>query len=82
MPRSPNRRPVEIPTVLYAQLEERAMQEGRPVASVVADLLTDGLDAQEGYGRLSSEVVELRRAVEALRRALETHVLSEQAPSE
>lgn len=82
MPRSPNRRPVEIPLGLYTQLEERAQREGRPVASVVVDLITDGLDAQEGYGRLSSEIVELRRAVEALRLALETRLPPWRVPEE
>ena len=82
MPRSPNRRPVEIPTELYQQLAERAKREGRPVASVVADLITDGLDAQEGYGRLSSEIVELRRTVEALRLALENRLPPWRLPAE
>lgn len=82
MPRSAHRHPVEIPNELYEQLTERAKREGRPVASVVADLITDGLDAQEGYGRLSGEIVELRRTIEALRLALENRLLPWRLPEE
>lgn len=82
MPRSLNRHPVEIPTELYDVLAEQARRDGRPVASVVVDLITDGLDAQEGYGRLAGEIAELRRMIEALRLALENRLPPWRLPEE
>lgn len=71
MPRSANRHPVEILTARPEQLAERARHEWRPVTSVIVDRITVGLDAQDGYGRLSSKIAALHRTIETLRLALE-----------
>ena len=60
MPRSENRRAMELPTAVYEQLQEEAKRDGRTVSQVVLDLITDGRDAREHHGRVVDEWQENR----------------------
>ena len=42
MPKSVNRIPVELPRPLYTELREQAQREGRPLTSVLVDLVYTG----------------------------------------
>ena len=68
MPRSENRKSLEVPTVVYEQLQAEAKRDGRTVAQVVMDLITDGRDAREHHGRVVDELHENRIELERMRR--------------
>ena len=59
MPSSKNRRPVELPTALYARLAEEAALQRRTVASVATELIEEGLRRP----RRSYTVEEMRAAL-------------------
>jgi hypothetical protein len=80
MPRSKNRRYLEIPTTLYAELEGQAVAEQRPVSAIVADLVTDGRTVREYLVPMQTELREIRREIEALRMAILQLALPEPAP--
>jgi len=68
MPRSENRKSLEVPTAVYEQLQAEAKHDGRTVAQVVMDLITDGRDAREHHGRVVDELHENRIELERMRR--------------
>ena len=68
MPRSENRKSLEVPTAVYEQLQAEAKRDGRTVAQVVMDLITDGRDAREHHGRVVDELHENRIEMERMRR--------------
>ena len=68
MPRSENRKSLEVPTAVYEQLQAEAKRDGRTVAQVVMDLITDGRDAREHHGRVVDELHENRIELERMRR--------------
>src|SRR5690242_1992082 len=70
MPSSPNRRRLEIPTSLYARLEEEAQRRQMTAASLATVLLAGALDrAGQGSGQGDGEAIgEVR---DALRQLLE-----------
>ncbi len=59
MPRSQNRRTIEVPVALYEELKARAAAEGTTIPAVLQALITDGKSVQEWYG----EMVSLLRTV-------------------
>jgi len=67
MPRSENRKSLEVPTAVYEQLQAEAKRDGRTVAQVVMDLITDGRDAREHHGRVVDELHENRIEMERMR---------------
>ncbi len=68
MPSSPNRRAVEVPTVVYEQLQGEAKRDGRTVAQVAVDLITDGRDSRQWLGEIRDEMHEQRIEAERMRR--------------
>lgn len=70
MPRSQNRRTVEVPVALYEDLKARAEQEGTTIPAVLQALITDGKSMQEWFGQLDAHLYELRREVRDLRKQL------------
>jgi len=68
MPRSENRKSLEVPTAVYEQLQAEAKRDSRTVAQVVMDLITDGRDAREHHGRVVDELHENRIELERMRR--------------
>jgi len=68
MPRSPNRRTIEVPVALYEDLKARAEQEGTTIPAVLQALITDGKSMQAWFGELDRHLVELRREVRELRK--------------
>ena len=68
MPRSQNRRTVEIPVGLYEELKARAENEGTTIPAVLQALITDGKSMQEWFGQLDMQLYELRREVRELRK--------------
>lgn len=70
MPRSQNRRTVEIPVGLYEELKARAENEGTTIPAVLQALITDGKSMQEWFGQLDMQLYELRREVRELRKQL------------
>lgn len=70
MPRSQNRRTVEVPVALYEELKARAEQEGTTIPAVLQALITDGKSMQEWFGQLDTQLYELRREVRDLRNQL------------
>lgn len=63
MPSSQNRRRVELPAELYARLEERAERNGSTVAAATAELIEDGFTMQEWFGKIASDLHDIRRLV-------------------
>ncbi len=61
MPRSQNRRTIEVPVPLYEELSARAAREGTTIAAVVQGLITDGKTLQEWFGEIDAQLRELRR---------------------
>ncbi len=61
MPRSQNRRTIEVPVPLYEELSARAVREGTTIAAVVQGLITDGKTLQEWFGEIDAQRRELRR---------------------
>lgn len=74
MPRSQNRRYLEIPTALYDTLAEQAKAESRTVAQVAADLIVDGQTLTERIVPLETQIREMRRDIEILRLAVENRL--------
>ncbi len=67
MPRSQNRRTIEVPVGLYEELKARAAQEGTTIPAIVHALIIDGKSVQEWYGEMTGILHELRRDVRVLR---------------
>jgi hypothetical protein len=72
MPRSQNRRTIEVPVPLYEELKVRAAQEGTTIPAVLQALITDGKSMQEWFGQLDEHLHALRREVRELRAHLMT----------
>jgi len=68
MPSSPNRRALEVPTTVYEQLQVEAKRDGRTVAQVAVDLITDGRDSRQWLGEIRDELHENRIEAERMRR--------------
>jgi hypothetical protein len=66
MPRSPNRRTIEVPLPLYEELKARAAREGTTIPAVLQALITDGQSMAEWFGQIDMQLTELRREVRAL----------------
>lgn len=64
MPRSHNRRTIEVPLPLYEELSTRAAQDGTTIAAVLQALITDGKTMQEWFGRIEAQLHELRRELQ------------------
>ncbi len=61
MPRSQNRRTIEVPTALYEELKARAQQEGTTIPAVLQGLIVDGESMQAWFGQIDSQLYSLRR---------------------
>ncbi len=72
MPRSQNRRTIEVPVPLYEELKTRAEQEGLTIPAVLQGLITDGKSMQEWFGQIDRQLYELRREIRDLRQRLTT----------
>ncbi len=59
---------MEVPTAVYERLQAEAKEDGRTVAQVALDVLTDGWDAREHHGRVVDEIHEVRIELERMRR--------------
>ena len=68
VPSSLNRRAVEVPTVVYEQLQAEAKRDGRTVAQVAVDLMTDGRDSRQWLSEIRDELHENRIEAERMRR--------------
>jgi hypothetical protein len=67
MPRSQNRRTIEVPVALYEELKARAAQEGTTIPAVLQALITDGKSVEEWYGEMVQLLRDVHRDVRALR---------------
>jgi CopG-like RHH_1 or ribbon-helix-helix domain, RHH_5 len=74
MPRSQNRRYLELPAALYATLKEIADAEQRTVAQIAADLIVDGQTVRDYLVPMQTEMREIRRELETLRFAIENRL--------
>lgn len=72
MPRSQNRRTIEVPVRVYEDLKTRAEEEGTTIPAILQGLITDGQSMQEWFGQIDMQLSELRREVRALRQWLTT----------
>ncbi len=72
MPRSQNRRTIEVPVPLYEELKTRAEQEGLTIPAVLQGLITDGKSMQEWFGQIDYQLGAGRREVRELRAQLLT----------
>lgn len=70
MPRSQNRRTIEVPVTLYEELKARAQQEGTTIPTVLQGLIVDGESMQEWFGQIDGQLYSLRREVRELREQL------------
>ncbi len=70
MPRSQNRRTIEVPVALYEDLKACAERDGTTIPAVLQALITDGKSMQEWFGQLDMQLHELRREVRELRHQL------------
>ncbi len=70
MPRSQNRRTIEVPVALYEELKACAERDGTTIPAVLQALITDGKSMQEWFGQLDRQLAELRWEVRALRKQL------------
>jgi hypothetical protein len=66
MPRSQNRRTIEVPLPLYEDLKARAAEERTTIPAVLQALITDGKSMQEWFGQIDWQLHELRREVRTL----------------
>lgn len=66
MPRSMNRRTIEVPVQLYEELRARAAQDGTTIAAVLQGLITNGKSVDEWYGEMVGLLYDVRRDVHAL----------------
>jgi hypothetical protein len=74
MPRSQNRRYLEIPAALYDTIAEQAKAESRTVAQVAADLITDGQTVHEYLIEMQTQLREIRRELRELADLNRQHV--------
>ncbi len=72
MPRSQNRRTIEVPLAMYEELKAQAAQEGMTIPAVLQGLITDGKSMQEWFGQIDMQLYELRRELRDLRQLLMT----------
>lgn len=72
MPRSQNRRTIEVPVRVYEDLKARAEQEGTTIPAILQGLITDGQSMQEWFGQIDSQLSELRGDIRELRQWLTT----------
>ncbi len=70
MPRSQNRRTIEVPVALYEELKARAQQEGKTIPAVLQGLIVDGQSMQEWFGEINGQLYSLRRELRELRAQL------------
>jgi hypothetical protein len=70
MPRSQNRRTIEVPVGLHEELKTRAAQEGTTLPAVLQALITDGNSMQAWFGQIDAQLHALRREVRELREQL------------
>jgi len=68
MPRSQNRRTIEVPLPLYEDLKARAAYEGTTIPAVLQALISDGKSMAEWFGQIDMQLTELRREVRELRK--------------
>lgn len=68
MPRSQNRRTIEVPLPLYEDLKARAVREGTTIPAVLQALVSDGKSMAEWFGQIDMQLTELRREVRDLRK--------------
>ena len=78
MPRSQNRRTIEVSVAVYEDLKAHAEREGTTIPAVLQALITDGKSMREWFGQLDMQLAELRWEVRALRKQLlsEPHAAS------
>jgi hypothetical protein len=67
MPRSQNRRTIEVPVPLYEDLKARAAGEGTTIPAILQALISDGKSMAEWFGQIDMQLTELRREVRELR---------------
>lgn len=67
MPRSPNRRTIEVPVSLYEELKARANAEGTTIPAILQGLITNGKSVEEWYGEMVGLLRDVHRDVRALR---------------
>lgn len=67
MPRSPNRRTIEVPVSLYEELKARASAEGTTIPAILQGLITNGKSVEEWYGEMVGLLRDVHRDVQALR---------------
>ncbi len=60
MPRSQNRRTIEVPVQLYDELKAEAEREGATISVVLQRLIAEGRGAHEHYEQLADEVREVK----------------------
>ena len=72
MPRSQNRRTIEVPVRVYEDLKTRAEAEGTTIPAILQGLITDGQSMQEWFGQIDMQLYELRREIRDLRQWLTT----------
>lgn len=72
MPRSQNRRTIEVPVPVYEDLKTRAEQERTTIPAILQGLITDGQSMQEWFGQIDMQLYELRREIRDLRQWLTT----------
>lgn len=70
MPRSQNRRTIEVAVPLYEELRARAAQEGTTIPAVLQGLITDGQSMQAWFGQIDRQLYDLRREIRDLRQEL------------
>ncbi len=70
MPRSQNRRTIEVSVALYEELKVRAQQEGTTIPAVLQGLIVDGTSMQEWFGQIDGQLYDLRRDLRELREQL------------
>lgn len=71
MPKSINRRQIEIPTHLYDELAAEAKAAGVPVTKILTDLVEDGRTLHEWITGIDAQLHTLVHDVYALRKMLE-----------
>ncbi len=71
MPKSINRRQIEIPTQLYDELVAEARAAGVPVTKILTDLVEDGRTLHEWITGIDARLRSLVHDVHALRKMLE-----------
>ena len=70
MPRSQNRRTIEVPVALYEELKARAQQEGMTIQAVLQGLIVARASMQEWLGQINGQLHDLRRDLRDLREQL------------